>query len=370
MNDDKPTAFKHWINQKTVKKYAQGIAGEISFDAKNFYRATEALETLELRDRARLLAEAFQQLGPRDYPKVLTALWRAVELNKIRGFELWPVSEYIQTYGHDHFDESFQAMIKLTKIFTSEFAVRPFLNRSPDATLTALTQLIKDEDENVRRWVSEGTRPRLPWGERLPAFVKDPTRNLKLLEHLKFDASLFVRKSVANHLNDVAKDHPDIVIKTLARWQKLVPPKFEKEFAFIRHRALRTLVKAGNPAALKLMGVQQGHPDLSVGGLKISTPKVKLGKALEFQFNIRNKGQKKTRFLVDYAVLHRKANGELVPKVFKLKSGWLEPGAILNVVKSHKIKPITTRKYYPGEQGLEILLNGKPKAKARFTLAL
>jgi 3-methyladenine DNA glycosylase AlkC len=360
--EDNPNAFKLWINADVVEKYARGLRTPALLSL------TEHLKPLELRGRVKLLAHGFHEHLKGSFPQKLKSLMSAVQSEKIDGFALWPATEFIQLYGVDHFQESMDALYELTQKFTAEFAVRPFLVQDPKRTFALLKKWVKDPNVHIRRWVSEGTRPRLPWGERLPALIQDPNPSLELLELLRFDSELYVRKSVANHLNDIAKDHPDRIVQTLARWEKDVPDGFEKQFDFIRSRALRTLIKDCHPGALKLMGIQDASKVLEVTALKLAPKVVKLGSKVEFSFVLKNSSSREVRYLIDYAVHHKKADGKHSPKVFKFKSGSIPAASSLLLSKRHSIKPITTRKYYPGTHRIELLLNGKSVANATFRL--
>lgn len=367
------TAFKNWINAKVVEKYAVGLKKIApNFDQKKFQSLSQKLPSLELKERVVLISQEIhsQIFTPEtkdNFKTALEILLKAVKEQDIRGFELWPAAEYVRSYGTIDFSASFEAMYEITQRFTSEFAVRPFLNLDPEQSLSYLKKWVADPDVHIRRWISEGTRPRLPWGEKLPAFIKNPHRALELLEHLKFDPELYVRKSVSNHLNDIAKDHPDLVVKTLKRWKSLAPKSYEKEFSFIASRALRTLIKDGHEGALNLMGVVP-NKNLKVLGLKLSPETVKFGSPLQIEFSIANVDTKPQSCIIDYKIYFMKANGDHSPKVFKLKKVSLKPSEKLKIQKRHPFKKITTRKYYNGEHMIQILVNGQASKKVRFML--
>lgn len=366
---ENPSAFKNMIHSGIVEAYARGIkSSSKKFDGDSFISISEELNQLELRDRVRRLAHGFQQCLPGDFPEKLNVLIQSIEKENLNGFQLWPVTEFIQIYGLQHSEKSLSALTHLTTLFTSEFAIRPFLIHDPKTTYAYLLKLTKSKNPLHRRWASEGTRPRLPWGERLFEAVKDPTPGLKILEHLKFDSEIYVRKSVANHLNDIAKDHPQLVVDTILRWNEQVPSSFKKEFDFIRKQALRSLVKQGHKEALKVFGVNSKNKNLIAGGLKIEKNKIKVGDKIKFHFALQNRAATSQAYIVDYIIQHRKANGELKPKVFKLKSGSLTPKENLNITKAHSFRKVTTRTYYKGEHRLEILLNGQVVLSKKFLL--
>jgi 3-methyladenine DNA glycosylase AlkC len=367
---DNPNAFKNFINSGTVDRYVENLELVLKnpISPKIIKQLKEDLVTLELKQRVQLIREALKKVLDPDYEKAINQLLKIADKQAIKGFELWPMTEFIQTYGLKHHELSLKALYKLTPMFTAEFAIRPFLNSQALKTYTDLKKWAHDPNPHIRRWLSEGTRPRLPWGEKLKFAIHDPTEGLKILEHLKFDSELYVRKSVSNHLNDIAKDHPQITIETIQRWQKLVPYNYKKEFEFIKKQSLRTLIKAGHPQALKLMGVNINKTDFSLKFFQLNSKKINLNESLEFEFEIKNKTSKPQKYILDYKIYHRKANSDLSPKVFKLKTGSVDSGESLKVRKKHSFKLITTRKYYSGEHRVELVINGNPLKTLSFEL--
>lgn len=356
---DESNAFKNWINERVVHSYSQELKKiDSKFQDQKFLLLVKNLAKLELKARVILIASALQECFGSKYPHALQKLLQMSKSGRLKQFELWPVSEFIRKYGQDHFDLSFQAMQELTSRFTSEFAVRPYILLDPERSLKQMETLADHSNVHIRRWASEGTRPYLPWGEKLEICIRNPKPNLKILEKLRFDPELYVRKSVANHLNDISRNHPALVIQTLKNWKKDVPPDFTKEFKFIVSRALRTLIKNRDPKALQMMGVSPQKDVLIFSKFKILQPKVKFGSALEFQFEISHRSAAQAQVIIDYAIHFQKANHKLSSKVFKLKNITLKKNETLIVKKKHSIKKITTRRYYPGLHRLEIFANG------------
>ena len=136
----------------------------------------------------------------------------------IAGWAIMPMCHYVGIFGIDHFDQSMNLFKELTKRFTAEFGIRFFLLADPEKTLATLVHWISDKDRHVRRLVSEGTRPRLPWAMQLPQFIQNPQPIIELLELLKDDEEEYVRRSVANSLNDISKDNPEVVVDIAERW--------------------------------------------------------------------------------------------------------------------------------------------------------
>jgi 3-methyladenine DNA glycosylase AlkC len=365
---ENPTAFKHWINADVVNKLADALVSATPhFNHKEFRKVAHQLEPLELKARVKLLSEKLYQHLPQNFPQSVEALLKSLKKGNLKGFDLWPYTDFIQTYGLEHTKKSLDALYELTQHFTGEFAVRPFLKQHTHESLAYLLQCAQDANVHVRRWSSEGSRPRLPWGERLDHFISDPKLTLPILEILKYDPELYVRKSVANHLNDIAKDHPRLVIETLKKWQKESPSEHKEKINWIVRHALRTLIKKGDPLALKLMGVSTSA-EIKISPVKLIKKSFKVGEPMSFEFEIQSKSSKKQKVIIDYIIHHQKAGGKTNPKVFKLKTLELKPKENRRIIKKHSLKPVTTRKYYPGMHQLEIQVNGKIYQKINWLL--
>lgn len=354
-----PQALKHLISQSIVRRMAQAIEEVYpKFDQTSFIQAAKKLEPLEMKPRVQLIREELRKHLPQDYSQALQILINSLRKNTLDSFDLWPYSDYIQTYGLDHLKLSLDALKKLTPLFTSEFAVRPFLKRYPNETLEYLRVCAQDDQVDIRRWASEGTRPRLPWGERLNLFIEDPSLTFEILEILKFDPELYVRKSVANHLNDIAKDHPMQVIHLLSQWKESTAPEHVAKVDWIIQKALRTLIKAGDPGALKLIGVSS-QPKIKFKDFKLNKKQYKMNERIEFNFKIQSASSRSQKLVVDYIIHFAKANQKMSSKVFKLRTFLLPAKAELTVIKTHSLKQVTTRKHYSGVHYLEIQINGR-----------
>ncbi len=351
-------AFKNLINPSVVKKTSQ-IFHETypSFNRKRFEKISQHLSELELKQRVLLVTKALREELPQDFLSDKKILEDVLATKKLSGFELWPISEYISQYGTEDFDASMDLMYQLTQHFTSEFAIRPFLKINPQKILQKLKSWVNDESVHVRRWISEGTRPLLPWGGHIQSFITQPA-TLHLLEKLKYDDELYVRKSVANHLNDISKHHPELVIKLLGNWIKESPQIHLNKIQWIKKHALRTLIKKGNKNALALMGVNQDS-QFKVGALKLNQKNFELGDTLEFEFWVESGSKKSEHLIVDYLLGFVKSNGEVGFKVFKLKNCKIDSGGKIHFEKAHQLKKITTMKFYSGRHQLSIQVNGK-----------
>ena len=217
----------------------------------------------------------------------------------------------------------------------------------------------------MRRWVSEGTRPRLPWGKRLDLFIRQPERTLALLEHLKDDPELYVRKSVANHLNDIAKDHPKLVVDVTARWYT----DGSAGTRWIVQHALRTLVKKGDATALGILGFDAEIP-ARVTDFRVEPASIRIGEAVRLSLTLVNDGDTAHDLVIDFRVHFVKANGKRSPKVFKWTKSTLQPAASITLTKAVSMVPVTTRKLYPGRHAVDVQVNGQVLAVAEFDLGL
>ncbi len=340
-----------------------------AFDRRGFVRtATRDFAALELKARVFATIEAlaaYLPSEPADAIGVLVAAGQGwtqgdgVELD----FAAWPVIDFVGEKGLGCFDVSMEALRALTHLFTAEFAIRPFITARPKAALKYLRRWVKDPSAPVRRLVSEGTRPRLPWAPKLTVFEDDPSPVLALLTRLRDDPAETVRRSVANHLNDLSKSHPSLVFETCRSW---LDGASEERRWIVRH-ALRTRVKAKDPEALAILGFDPSAK-VEVQGLKLSKKRLRLGEDLAFAFVVQSRAKTPQPLVIDYAVHHQKADGSMRPKVFKLQTVTLAPGDEVAVTKTHRLRPITTRKYYSGRHAVEILINGQSQGTAEFEL--
>lgn len=368
-----PQNFKDYFN----REMAEGIATQLqaaypSFDKTSFLEQVMAeLDGLELKARSNLIAKAMRDHLPSDYPTALKIAENMlgdpssayVEGMFSNGWHLMVLAAFVEHYGLDHLEESLAAMYKITQQHTAEFTIRPYLQRYQAEVLARLHVWVHDPSEHVRRLVSEGTRTRLPWAGRLPQFIADPAPVLELLEELRDDPSLYVRRSVANNLNDIAKDHPDLVTTTLKRWSQGAS---EERQWIIRH-ALRSLVKQGNPEALALMGVYPANIELL--DLKLDPDPLPFHGTLNIKLELRNNDRQAHNCIIDYLVYFVGARGQQRSKVFKLRQARLEPGERLVLQQRHSFRPITVRRYYPGQHRVEVQVNGSIVGGADFTLA-
>ncbi len=361
------------------RKIASMLAGVVpGFSAEAFLAdALRGYDSLDLMARGSHLAKVMRQHLPADDAKAMAmvrlAAEQAVDLGtgSLGRFLYLPFTSYVGMFGLQQFEAAMQAQHRLTQLFTAEFSIRPFLETHPQATLDRLAEWVHDPNEHVRRLVSEGTRPRLPWGRRLRAFQRDPAPVLALLEGLKDDPSLYVRRSVANNLNDIGKDHPQLLIDTTRRWLDELPPNASdaqrSQRQWLVAHALRSLVKAAHRDALAVLG-HGACSQVQVSNVSFEPLRPCVGGTVRVTFALHNPMHQPQALLVDLKVFYRKVNGLARPKVFKLQQLTLPPGASVTLGKTLSLRQMTTRQHYPGEHRVEVLVNGDAHGLGTFEL--
>lgn len=355
--------FKNFLNEKVVRELAAELArAHEGFNARGFVReALDGLDALELTPRGWHIAEAMQRHLPQPFARAGDVLLRsfADSAGGGNGMRYLPHVYFVQKYGLADFEAAMRVQYELTKRFTAEWSIRAFIEAYPEQTMARLREWARDGNHHVRRLVSEGTRPRLPWAARLREFQKDPAPVLALLELLKDDPERYVQRSVANNLGDIAKDHPDLAVKVCRAW---LPGR-----EWIVKHALRLLVKQGHPGALAVLGAG-AKPKVRVEDARVTPAKVAIGGAVKFSFVVVSAAKSAQDLVVDYAVYYAKANGEAKPKVFKLRRVPLAPGERVELRGRISLKDLTTRKHYPGPHRLEARINGVAYPLADFTV--
>lgn len=374
--------FRNLINTDTVALAAQHLQRVWPpFDAVSFARqASDGLDGLDMKARAMQIATALQAHLPANFGDAASVIEAALappgnagsqgdDLGQLRagphglaGWVVWPLGEFVARAGLHDVPRAMAALHALTQRFSAEFAIRPFIQAAPEQVYPILHQWVNDPSAHVRRLVSEGSRPRLPWGLRLQALVADPTPSVPLLLALQDDPSLYVRRSVANHLNDIAKDHPGLVADWL---HQHLPAATAARRSLLRH-ASRSLVKDGHAPTLAAWGL--GQPLLGQVALALQAAEVHLGGSLPMAVTLASTADQPQTLVVDYVVHHVKANGQTSPKVFKGWSLTLAPGETRELQRQHPIRPITTRRYFAGTHRVVLQVNGTPLAEAQFLL--
>lgn len=359
-----PAALKDSVDATVVDELARRFS-EIDdrFDAPGFTaRTVPGLDGLELKARIELIArELWRALGDRDPSASLASLVEVARAEPpVEGWAAWPLAAVIELFGPTRPSEALDAMEHVTKRMSCEFAVRPFLRDHFDATYARLVELTGHEDERVRRLPSEGMRPRLPWGTNVQRLLDDPLPGIAVLHRLRHDPSETVRRSVANHLNDLARTHPELVVETLAGW--VADPATDRRM--VAH-ALRTLVKRGDPSALALLGFTT-EAAVAVDHFEVSPDAVEMGSHIVLRADLRSTATGPQRLVVDFVVHHVTAAGTTSPKVFKWTTVDLAPGERRALVKRRLIQQASTRTYRSGTHRVELQVAGRVLAEAAF----
>ncbi|MCU0657733.1 MAG: DNA alkylation repair protein [Polyangiaceae bacterium] len=355
--------LKHFFDRTLVSRLGASLrSAQPDFPEQPFVsEAARGLDRMELMDRARHIARALRAHLPADYERACGVLHRSLgaplagtDAFGLAVFFYLPHVLFVAEYGLDHFEASMALQRELTRRFSAEFSIRAYLERHPEATLERLKIWALDPDPHVRRLVSEGTRPRLPWAPRLRAFQLDPAPVLALLELLRDDPVEYVRRSVANNLNDIGKDHPEVLLATCERWIEGATPERQRLIA----HALRSSIKKGDPRAMAVLGFS-ARPRARVEAA-FSPAQVRIGGSVALTVTVQSEAPRHQRLVVDLAVFFLKASGEARPKVFKLRNVELAPDQALEISKTLSFRQHSTRKHYPGEHRLQVLINGAP----------
>jgi len=338
------------------------------FDRQKFLKEifSDNFISKELKERMKHTSKVLYGFLPANYPETIEIIKKTIkELRKEGigedGLAYMFLPDYLETYGIDYFDESVDALEFVTQFVSCEFAVRPFILKYGDRMIAKMQEWSLHESHKVRRLASEGSRPRLPWAMGIPFLKKDPGSILPILENLKQDSSEYVRRSVANSLNDIAKDHPNLVLDFAKSWSGL---SIETD-AIIKH-GCRTLLKQGHPEILKHYGLND--EGILLKDFKVLTPKVSIGESLAFSFSVKNENPMAQKIRLEYAIYYKKQNGQNTKKVFKISERIYPAGAEVSIVRKQKFVIITTRRFHLGDHQIAMIINGAEKESSSFDL--
>lgn len=355
-------ALKDAYDQIYIDRVAQacGKAWPL-FPTERFIQSVfdEQWHARELKARSQHIRHCLHQALNMPYEKAISVLMEVAP--EFGGYEALFFPDFVEAYGQHHWDLSMEAMQWLTRFSSAEFAVRPFIQSDPTKMMAQMQAWSEHENYHVRRLASEGSRPRLPWGQALSVFKKDPSLILPILDNLKQDDSDYVRRSVANNLNDIAKDNPQITIN----WARQNKSRHPHTDWIIKH-GCRTLLKQAQPDVMALFGY---HPadEIEVSDLWLGQASIQIGEALNFEFKVRAQKGSLGRLRIEYGIDYVKANGQLSRKVFKISEGEFD-GQAREFSRSQSFRQMTTRKHYPGVHGVAVLINGEEKACTTFKL--
>lgn len=371
-------AFKHWIGPELVRTMAKHLRRvHKPFASAHFVRlACDGLADMELKARVVHVSAALAATLPKAFASAVAVLERSLaptngdeDLSELvtsaagmAGWAVWPMTEFVARHGQKHPERALRALHAFTQRHTAEFAIRPFLIEHRELTMATLCEWLHDRSPHVRRLVSEGSRPRLPWGIQLKHLVADPAPTLPLLEQLQDDDSDYVRRSVANHLNDIAKDHPACVAAWLERF---LPDATKTRRALLRH-ASRTLIKRADARVLKAWGLAASLQGKAA--FRIEPACAAVGGEVALSVTLQSSAKQPQQLMLDYVVHHVKKGGATSKKTWK---GWqlvLAPGEQRELTKRHSLRAVTTRRDYPGRHAVDLVANGKVVATASFEL--
>ncbi|TQV75394.1 DNA alkylation repair protein [Aliikangiella marina] len=353
--------LKNLYSKQLVQKIARAINAEYTaFNTQEFERAvlTRSWKNLELKQRMRCISTALGKTLPEDYLKSVAIL--KVASTDFSGLEHLVFPDFVEQFGLQYPQQSLDALAFFTTNSTAEFAVRPFILAHPEKTMKFMRLCASSDNEHVRRLASEGCRPRLPWAIALPEFKRNPQPVLDIILGLIDDNSLYVRRSVANNLNDISKDNPETVIKVA----KQLKGKSSNVDWALKH-ACRGLLKKGNLNVLELFGFADTK-HVEIRGFKMPR-KIEFGGELNFQFELRSTKKRLGKLRLEFIIDFVKANGKTSPKIFKISEGDFQERE-RSVGKRFSFKPVTTRSYYPGTHRLSIVVNGNNLTSREFEL--
>ncbi len=374
MSEERFSLKDHLFNAESLgdlaAEYAAGIPG---FDADEFLaEVLPGLQGRELLERLDWIADCIEHRLAGDFPTMADQLVSAMpppldpalsDDDFGRFIHAVPGILAVRHGLEDHRDRALDLLEEATKRFSMEFYIRPFLNRWPGETLVRLETWAGHDNYHVRRLVSEGTRPRLPWAKKVEI---DPLTPLPLLNQLHADPTRYVTRSVANHMNDISKLHPDHVLETLAAWKKAARQD-PKELAWMTRHALRTLIKDGHPGAMEMLGYR-ADADITLEALTLTPDPVSIGGKAVLEITL--SAAEPTPVLVDYLLWFHRPNGAEASKVFKLKQAEITAGAPLLLKKTHVFKGnATTFTLHPGPHKISVQVNGRILGDLDFTLA-
>ena len=351
---EKPRLWKDYLSKDAVSVFAKCIKDVYpKFDQKKYAMTvlSDGFLKLELKERLNKIAESLKSFLPADYDVAMGILIKAAP--QVGTFENWALTIYVEKFGLKHFKSSVHAMQELTKYGTGEFAIRPFMIQHTARMLPILMKWTKSKNEHIRRLAAEGSRPRGVWVAHIEAFKKDERHVMKILEKLKNDESLYVRKAVANNLNDISKEHPDLVSQTCKKWQKTGDARTE----WIIQHGCRTLIKNGHAGALNLFGFAS-KPKVKVKSFLIKPAKIKMRGAATLVLKLSTDKKSKQKLSIDYRVYFVTKNGSKTKRLFKWAVKSIDSKSEWTLEKKQSCKDQLTRKHFPGAHKIEVLING------------
>lgn len=373
-------AFKNMYNEQFFERFSKNLKLLIpGFDSLAFVSLVmdKEWESRELKQRVGHITTILKKFLPADYKDAIAKILELLDYEEKKNPDFSKIDDtkftlileygaildnYVEQYGLKDYETSIKAIERITQFTSCEFVTHAFILKYPDEMMAQMLLWSKHKHWGVRRLASEGCRPRLPWAMALPALKKNPAPIIPILENLKNDPARFVRLSVANNLNDISKDNPEIVIDLAKKWQGE-----SEEVDWVIKHGCRTLLKQANSEIMELFGLASVK-NISIENFQISTPEVKVGNSLEFSFKLLNNNNKKHKIRLEYGIYYQKANGSLTKKVHKISEKEYTEQSTTLINRKHSFKVVTTRKLHPGLHQLAVIINGNEFEKHDFEL--
>ena len=348
-----PKLLKNLYDENYINILANNINNHyVDFNKNNFMTSVfdNEWQNKELKKRMRHISNVLKLFLPNEYKKSIYILKNTfINMNSKYSLENMIFQDFVEVYGLEYFEISIDALEYFTINSSSEFAIRQFILKYPDRTIAKMKLWARDKNEQIRRLSCEGCRPRLPWAIALIKYKKEPKEILSILEILKDDESLYVRRSVANSLNDISKDNPQIIRDIAKNWIGI-----DKNRDWILKHGCRTLLKNGDTKILEIFGFK-ADSNISICNFVLNKS-VKMGRDLKFSFLLKSV-KSLGRIRVEYSISFLRLNNKYSKKVFKISEGLCNKNS-KSISKYYSFRPISTRKYYKGLHKLNIIVNG------------
>ncbi|OOM79039.1 DNA alkylation repair enzyme [Clostridium puniceum] len=357
--------LKDMYNEGFLREFGNKVCSVYGdFNVEKFISKTinDDWEELSLKTRMRRITEGLRQCLPASYEEGLKVLFLIDE--SCIGFPYLFFPDFVEVYGQEeeHLELSMKAIERFTQRSSSEFAIRPFILKAPERVMEQMLLWSKHPSEHVRRLASEGCRPRLPWGRALQIFKKDPSKVINILEQLKSDSSLYVRKSVANNLNDISKDNPQVVIDLVKKWSNKNPYT-----DWILRKGCRSLIKSANPEVMELFGYTnfaEKELEITEASVSVNPSIIKIGESCEIKYELDIPKGEAVHIRIEYGIDFVKARGNTSRKLFLLSDKTVPGGTHISGTKIHSFADLTTRRHYSGKHKINLLVNGEKQADA------
>jgi 3-methyladenine DNA glycosylase AlkC len=361
--------LKNMYNKSFLQDFGQIIKSTyLPFSKEDFVCRVlnDQWEQLTLKERMRKITLSLGTCLPVSYAEAIDIL--LVVNESCTGFPYLILPDFVEVFGQgaEDWELSMKALEKFTPHSSAEFAVRPFIIHDPERMMKQMLVWSQSSNEHVRRLSSEGCRPRLPWGQALALFKKDPSPVLEILEQMKADPSLYVRKSVANNLNDISKDHPGLVIETARSWLGQ-----DRHTDWIVRHGCRTLIRKADSEVLTLFGYSESSDEsanIEQAQIVVQPASIHIGDECKLSYELHVRQGDPVRIRIEYGIDFVKSTGRVSRKKFLLADKTVGGGSRLQAVRTHRWADLTTRRHYSGMHRIVLLVNGQEVAVTEMML--